>query len=793
MMLARTRPALPLALAVIAVVAGTSLVVDESAPAASTSGAIPFIEPDQTFEVEMDAAPTSGAVGGDWATQRGPTQNEITLYHRDSAGHWSAHSSIPVPFTTPALRPVVIHGDLLLIGLPQSTSGGGGSVRVYALTVDGPVELAPIVNPTPSSPGFGARLAFDGVTLLVGRQSDGSTPLAFERQIDGTWSLLGQLPMPPLAVGTGFARSIRVDGSVAVLSDVEAESLTTPSLTVGRLHVYERHRDGQWTYAAGVSGFDSAPSISFGSSISVSDGVIVAGAPTWRGEDGQPRGAVFIVERDPRGTWNVIERIDAPTDIVDGRFGGSVVLRGKRLVVFSRPPYFLYPTPCQFTTFVRGARGEWVPGIRMAVPWPPPAYPSILGPGTASDGSTLLVVKRNGLSTGTLSFLNNAFDCDGSGVEDALEIEAGLVEDCNLNRRPDTCDAAAGRLNGDDDGVLDYCETDCNGNGIPDGEDLVAGVVGDCNGNGIPDSCEIAFKLATDHDGDGAPDDCQPDCNDNGVPDAFEIATGEAADCDGNGVPDTCGSMFSHGDFPVVYGYPYGPVPLGALFAARYHVEPGLELISKLVFAIPGLESPAGQFPDCLPNDVPVTIALCADDGTTEAPSMTVLWSTSFVTGAMQDGPCVYECRMPPMSPGAVGADFYVVIQMLKPAACPPGAPFVPMPIGICESESQPLCDGILYTQSVTATSPPFEEQVEAATWSQEPVGYIPYLHPFGVPCISAAADLTGDGIVDGADLTALFGAWGECAQTGQCASDLNTDGAVDGNDLAMVLGAWSQ
>jgi len=51
-------------------------------------------------------------------------------------------------------------------------------------------------------------------------------------------------------------------------------------------------------------------------------------------------------------------------------------------------------------------------------------------------------------------------------------------------------------------------------------------------------------------------------------------------------------------------------------------------------------------------------------------------------------------------------------------------------------------------------------------------------------------ADLNGDGAVDGIDLGALLGAWGECAG---CDADLNADGTVDGIDLGGLLGGWGE
>ncbi|MBM4111399.1 MAG: hypothetical protein FJ254_08610 [Phycisphaerae bacterium] len=58
---------------------------------------------------------------------------------------------------------------------------------------------------------------------------------------------------------------------------------------------------------------------------------------------------------------------------------------------------------------------------------------------------------------------------------------------------------------------------------------------------------------------------------------------------------------------------------------------------------------------------------------------------------------------------------------------------------------------------------------------------------PTSVPQL-CTADLTQDGVVNGADLGFLLGAWGACSG---CAADLNDDGSVDGADLGLMLGAW--
>jgi hypothetical protein len=86
-------------------------------------------------------------------------------------------------------------------------------------------------------------------------------------------------------------------------------------------------------------------------------------------------------------------------------------------------------------------------------------------------------------------------DCNGNGIPDQDDI-AGASTDCNGNTVPDECDV----------------DLDCNQNGILDVCDLAAETSEDCNSNGIPDECEY------DRDHDGVPDDCLPLATDPSAP-----------------------------------------------------------------------------------------------------------------------------------------------------------------------------------------------------------------------------------------------------------------------------------
>ncbi|UCG15987.1 MAG: hypothetical protein JSV19_11905, partial [Phycisphaerales bacterium] len=126
-------------------------------------------------------------------------------------------------------------------------------------------------------------------------------------------------------------------------------------------------------------------------------------------------------------------------------------------------------------------------------------------------------------------------DCNGNGIPDDQDIASGTSQDCNSNALPDECDVAGGAspdCNGDI--IPDECQVDgndCNANGVPDECDT------DCNTNSIPDDCDVAEGTSLDCNGDIVPDECQldgNDCNVNLIPDNCE------ADCDGNDTCDDC-------------------------------------------------------------------------------------------------------------------------------------------------------------------------------------------------------------------------------------------------------------
>lgn len=136
-------------------------------------------------------------------------------------------------------------------------------------------------------------------------------------------------------------------------------------------------------------------------------------------------------------------------------------------------------------------------------------------------------------------------DCNGNGIPDEDDIADGTSEDCNGNSVPDECEPG-GDQDCNENENSDLCDIylgfslDCNENAVPDECDIAAGTSGDCNENDIPDECDIASGASDDCDSNGVPDECDPDCDGNGQPDACDIAADPSLDCNHNDIPDSC-------------------------------------------------------------------------------------------------------------------------------------------------------------------------------------------------------------------------------------------------------------
>ncbi|MFM7051065.1 MAG: GC-type dockerin domain-anchored protein, partial [Planctomycetota bacterium] len=87
---------------------------------------------------------------------------------------------------------------------------------------------------------------------------------------------------------------------------------------------------------------------------------------------------------------------------------------------------------------------------------------------------------------------------------------------------------------------------------------------------------------------------------------------------------------------------------------------------------------------------------------------------------------------------------------------------------------------GLRYTYLL----PPGVTPADAAAYRNQALNPV----AVSIPPAPCEGDLTGDGIVNGADLTVLLGAWGQSGG----APDINADGVVNGADLTVLLARFN-
>ncbi|MAW77398.1 MAG: hypothetical protein CMJ95_08440 [Planctomycetes bacterium] len=88
-------------------------------------------------------------------------------------------------------------------------------------------------------------------------------------------------------------------------------------------------------------------------------------------------------------------------------------------------------------------------------------------------------------------------DLDGDGIPNSCDLDLVLGADCDQDGQADSC-----QLDTDGDGTIDPCDSDLDGDGVANDCDIDQTNGPDCDGNGIDDSCD------PDENGNGIPDAC---------------------------------------------------------------------------------------------------------------------------------------------------------------------------------------------------------------------------------------------------------------------------------------------
>lgn len=284
----------------------------------------------------------------------------------------------------------------------------------------------------------------------------------------------------------------------------------------------------------------------------------------------------------------------------------------------------------------------------------------------------------------------------------------------------------------------------------------------------------------------GAVVEWSADCNGDGVVDLGQILAGTFADSDGNGVPDACewGSGLIHSyDFAVgvedLVGDAHGTLVNGASIASGALLTDGVDDFV--------------QFPGrIIPSSGPFTVALrfrtlSVPPGWMELISQGCSGCGSFYLGRALNGQWRYWLDNASVQTGvpfpADGAWHHVA------ATYEPGGLTKLYVDGsfVREFPAAPLAN----TGAPTRLACQFDQAEHHHGYIDDVRIYDVALSASAVAMIASTcvADIVVDGVVNGADLGLLLSQWGPA--TASTSGDLDANGTVDGADLSIVLATW--
>ena len=241
------------------------------------------------------------ATQGDWLWAGAPLEADgagaVYVFRADGGGGWERTARLEAPEGARAFGSAIALAEGVAIVSSPAADDGRGAVFSYTLGPDGSASQGMALRRAEdvATEGFGAALALDGETLLVGTRESGDAPpvvFAFARGSSGEWTATGTLEAPSLQERSGFGASLAVrDGFALVGAPTLRES-------GGAVFAFSRGPEG-WAMEARLGPLLPEPNAQFGSSVDFDGGDILIGAPG----SGVGAGTLYAYRRDAAGQW----------------------------------------------------------------------------------------------------------------------------------------------------------------------------------------------------------------------------------------------------------------------------------------------------------------------------------------------------------------------------------------------------------------------------------------------------------------------------------------------------------
>ncbi|HMX25272.1 MAG TPA: putative Ig domain-containing protein [Blastocatellia bacterium] len=252
---------------------------------------------------------------------------------------------------------VSVDGDTMVVGAYSDTVGANGdqgSVYIFSRNQGGAGVWGEVKHLTASDgsadDGFGAAVAVDGDTIVVGAYSDTveangdqGSAYVFSRNQGGAnnWGEVKHLIASDGAAGDRSGNAVAVDGDTIVVGAVWHD--VGANYNQGSAYVFSRNQGGMnnWGEVKKLTASDGAAADTFGLSVAVSGDTIVVGAHQDDVGGNEDQGSAYVFSRNQGevNNWGEVKHLIASDGAAPDNFGVSVAVDGDTIVVGAHLDY----------------------------------------------------------------------------------------------------------------------------------------------------------------------------------------------------------------------------------------------------------------------------------------------------------------------------------------------------------------------------------------------------------------------------------------------------------------------
>lgn len=203
-------------------------------------------------------------------------------------------------------------------------AGDAGRAYVYDKTPVGWKQVTVLKgSDTVAGDKFGYPVAISGATIVIGafeHAASAGGAYVFTSTTAG-WKQTAELKGSDTVAGDEFGYSVAISGATVIVSS------NNYALGTGRAYVFARTADG-WKQDAELRGSDTRPYDQFGSSVAISGNTVVVGA-----DEQDKGGRAYLFVKKTRGGWTQTAELRASKTVGGNYFGSSVAISGGVVVV----------------------------------------------------------------------------------------------------------------------------------------------------------------------------------------------------------------------------------------------------------------------------------------------------------------------------------------------------------------------------------------------------------------------------------------------------------------------------